>query len=209
MGRIKCRFSYANVMATLAVFIALGGGAYAVTKAPKNSVTSKSIKKGAVRSVDVRNDGLKGIDIDESTLSGIQGPKGDIGQQGPPGPTAGAVMDTGEDPVANPDSTFGNFATLDAPTSGRILVLYSNSGVTADCSAGNPDIGLYVDDVPVPDTKRELTDETPSSAHALGITATAVGPGEHLIRANLDCPDGNLLTSMSPFPALGGLLLGG
>jgi hypothetical protein len=47
MNRIRQQFTYANVMATIAVFIALGGGAYAVTAA-KNSVKTKSIKNGAV-----------------------------------------------------------------------------------------------------------------------------------------------------------------
>ena len=32
--------SYANVMATIALFIALGGGAYALTTLPRNSVTT-------------------------------------------------------------------------------------------------------------------------------------------------------------------------
>ncbi|MDX6234313.1 MAG: hypothetical protein QOH68_3410 [Nocardioidaceae bacterium] len=65
--------TYANVMATAAVFIALGGGAYAAAVA-KNSVTSKAVK----------NDSLKGIDIKESTLdtSGLQGPPGERGASG-------------------------------------------------------------------------------------------------------------------------------
>jgi hypothetical protein len=48
MARIRSHLTYANVMATIAVFIALGGGAYAVYTAPKNSVVTKSIKDGAV-----------------------------------------------------------------------------------------------------------------------------------------------------------------
>ncbi len=53
-GRLRSKLTYANVMATLAVFIALGGGAYAVSLA-KNSVKSKQIKNGAVKSKDVGN----------------------------------------------------------------------------------------------------------------------------------------------------------
>jgi hypothetical protein len=52
LRRIAGRFSYANVMATIAVFLALGGGAYAVT-AKKNSVKSKSIKDGQVLTADL------------------------------------------------------------------------------------------------------------------------------------------------------------
>jgi hypothetical protein len=42
------RLSYANVMATIAVFIALGGGAYAAFKLPQNSVGTKQLKDRAV-----------------------------------------------------------------------------------------------------------------------------------------------------------------
>ena len=37
MKRISAKLSYANVMATVAVFLALGGGAYAATQLKKNS----------------------------------------------------------------------------------------------------------------------------------------------------------------------------
>ena len=43
MERLRNSVSYANVMATIAVFLALGGGAYAALRLPKNSVgTSRS-----------------------------------------------------------------------------------------------------------------------------------------------------------------------
>ena len=40
--------SYANVVATLALFVALGGSAYAIKQLPKNSVGTKQLKKTAV-----------------------------------------------------------------------------------------------------------------------------------------------------------------
>jgi hypothetical protein len=56
LSRIRPRLSYANVVATLALFIVLGGGAYATidrkigTKdLKKNAVTTKKIKKQAVK----------------------------------------------------------------------------------------------------------------------------------------------------------------
>ena len=55
---IRSNLTYANVMATIAVFGVLGGGAFAaakVSKAPKNSVVSKSIKNGAVKKKDLAN----------------------------------------------------------------------------------------------------------------------------------------------------------
>jgi hypothetical protein len=45
ISAIRARLSYGNVIATLALFVALGGAAYAATTAPKNSVASKSIRR--------------------------------------------------------------------------------------------------------------------------------------------------------------------
>ena len=58
-------------MATIAVFVALGGGAYAAVKLPKNSVGPKQIAKNAVRSGEVRNNSLIGRDIRESRLGTV------------------------------------------------------------------------------------------------------------------------------------------
>jgi hypothetical protein len=46
--RIRSRLNYANVMATIAVFLALGGAAVAVTKLPRKSVGTKQLKNRAV-----------------------------------------------------------------------------------------------------------------------------------------------------------------
>jgi hypothetical protein len=42
MRRIRSKVTYANVVATLALFVALGGSAYAATQLPKNSVGTSS-----------------------------------------------------------------------------------------------------------------------------------------------------------------------
>lgn len=67
MSKLKERVTYANVVATLALFIALGGGAYAVTVS-KNSVSSKSVKNNSLKGKDVKQNSLTAADIDESTL---------------------------------------------------------------------------------------------------------------------------------------------
>ena len=60
LQKLRSRLTYANVMATVAVFIALGGGAYASLNLPANSVDSQNIVNNQVKSVDVRNDTLSG-----------------------------------------------------------------------------------------------------------------------------------------------------
>lgn len=57
---IRDRLSYANVMATLAVFIALGGASYAAIRIPANSVGSRQVKDNSVRGKDIK-DGAVGI----------------------------------------------------------------------------------------------------------------------------------------------------
>lgn len=52
-GRRGLRLSYANVMSTIAVMVALGGTSYAALSLPNNSVTSKKIKNGAVHASDL------------------------------------------------------------------------------------------------------------------------------------------------------------
>ncbi|GAB3242988.1 hypothetical protein [Nocardioides dilutus] len=57
------RHSYANVASTLALVVALSGGAYAATKLPKNSVGPKQLKANAVSAAKVKDGGLLGADL--------------------------------------------------------------------------------------------------------------------------------------------------
>ncbi|MFN8161727.1 MAG: hypothetical protein U0R52_11875 [Solirubrobacterales bacterium] len=50
---LRPRLSYANVVATLALFLALGGAAYAAFKLPPDSVRSRNIVKGQVKTSDL------------------------------------------------------------------------------------------------------------------------------------------------------------
>jgi hypothetical protein len=59
-----------NVLGIVAIFIALSAGAYAVQKAPKNSVVSKSIKKGAVKSGDIGDGKVTSVDLADETITG-------------------------------------------------------------------------------------------------------------------------------------------
>ena len=69
------RFTYANVMSTLAVVlvVAVGGTASAGVVAKtvaKNTVTSKSIKDETVQSKDVKDASLTGADVADNSLGG-------------------------------------------------------------------------------------------------------------------------------------------
>ncbi len=66
--RLRPQITFANVVSCLALFVALGSGAYAATHLPKNSVGTKQIKKEAVTAVKVKKRTLTGTEIDSSTL---------------------------------------------------------------------------------------------------------------------------------------------
>lgn len=91
MSCIRLRLTYANVMATVAVFIALGGGAYAASSLPASSVGAKQLKKGSVTPSKVAPStvalfkGKKGA----TGSTGAQGAQGSQGPQGPTGNTGG------------------------------------------------------------------------------------------------------------------------
>lgn len=60
MQQLRARFTYANVISTLALFIALGGAtAFAATQLPKNSVGSPQIKKNAVNTGDIARNAVR------------------------------------------------------------------------------------------------------------------------------------------------------
>jgi hypothetical protein len=73
--RIRRHLSYANVTATLALFLALGGGAYAIDKVNSHEIANGTIKsidlknRKAVHAADVKRNGLTGQQIKEKTLN--------------------------------------------------------------------------------------------------------------------------------------------
>jgi hypothetical protein len=51
---VRSKLTYSNVIATMALFIALGGVAVAATQLPRNSVGTKQLKRGAVTAAKIR-----------------------------------------------------------------------------------------------------------------------------------------------------------
>ncbi len=76
MTAIRRRLSYANVMATVGVFLALGGGAIAALRLPARSVGAKQLRKNAVTGVKVRDHSLTGDDLAQIGLSNLKGASG-------------------------------------------------------------------------------------------------------------------------------------
>ena len=126
--KLRDRLSYANVMCTVAVFVALGGTSYALTL-PRNSVDSSQLKtdavgrseirRGAVRSGEVRDRSLRTHDLSLTARRSLRG------RQGPPGVTYHqSVTSSGGRGVGNASSIMPN-------TGGGTLVGFSQS--VANC----------------------------------------------------------------------------
>jgi hypothetical protein len=87
MSRIRARLTYANVTATLALFVALGSGSYAVSAVPAtnavpcctqrdgatflrfNSIRSPNIVNGQVTTADIGPDQVISSDIRDGTIA--------------------------------------------------------------------------------------------------------------------------------------------
>jgi hypothetical protein len=129
---MRPRMTYANAMSTIAVFLALGGSAYAIAR---NSVRSQHIAPGQVKRSDIGRNAVNGGKIANGSLTaaefapgtivpGAAGPMGPIGPAGPAG-TAGAP---GAEGAAGADGADG------APGATNVRHVDSNA-VTVDADA--------------------------------------------------------------------------
>jgi hypothetical protein len=91
MKYLRCRLTYANVTATLALFLALGGAtAFAASQLDKNSVGSKQLKKNSVTAAKIKNGAVTQAKLATSAqtaMMGARGPEGPQGAKGDPGPS--------------------------------------------------------------------------------------------------------------------------
>ena len=65
---LRDRLTYANVVATLALFVALGGTGYAAS--PRSGAAT--VKNRSIRAADLRKNTLTGTEINESKLGGCR-----------------------------------------------------------------------------------------------------------------------------------------
>lgn len=104
------RLTSAKVIATVALMVALGGTSIAAYPllVPRNSVGPAQLRRGAVRSREVKDHSLEKRDFSSSAvraLRGARGPQGAIGPQGPTGPAAveffAWINTAGEHPIGD------------------------------------------------------------------------------------------------------------
>jgi hypothetical protein len=184
MRKITKALSFANVMASVAVFLALGGAAFAAQQAAKNSVTSASIKNGAVTGKDVKDDSLTGADVNEGTLALAD-------ETRPTGPAGGDLTGVYPNPVIGP-AAIGTGELADAAVNSAKI---ANDSITTskikDSEVGSAEIstGAVRTD--------EIDGDSVGSDELKGVTAV-VGPGVTVNAgtpqtAQVTCPPGRAL----------------
>jgi Collagen triple helix repeat (20 copies) len=139
LTRITRHLSFANAIASLALFVALGGASYAAVNLPANSVGAKQIK---TRAVSLQK-------ITPAARSALKGQKGDPGAQGPMGDSGaqGATGDKGEPGPPGPEGQKGD----PGPTNLRVVTTQVTlaPGATAfpnaDCAPGEEATGGGID----------------------------------------------------------------
>lgn len=120
MSRLWSRLTYANVMATIALFISLGGSSYAVLRVTGKSVVNNSLTGADITDLtsrDIRDHSLLLRDFKRGQLrassqgapgpQGNTGAKGDTGAQGVPGP----LLHT----LGSGQTLFGKYYAFDDP----------------------------------------------------------------------------------------------
>lgn len=95
---LRHHLTYANVVGTLALFVALGGASYAALELPRNSVGASEIKRDGVRGSEIRSGAIRSAEIKDRSLGArdlsfqarraLRGNKGDAGPAGPAGEKA-------------------------------------------------------------------------------------------------------------------------
>ncbi len=199
--------SFANVVSVIALFIALGGGAYAVQVAKKNSVKSSSIRNGSVRSVDIGKGQVRASDIEPGLLQDL------INRPDPP---------TGPDPTTGQTKRTGFVCTQTLPTFVKCLGTEVNMGMagrifatadgSADSGSGGVLVGvntcrLLVDGVAFTNEVVIASDFSPSESFSFAGVTEPVTAGTHSI--NMECKgNGTLPGPRIFFPSLTTLELG-
>ena len=165
-ARARARLTYANVIATVALFIALGGTAWALAR---DSVGAREIIDGSVRSAELRDDDVRGADIRAATISGADVADDSLsgadvreaslllpeGPQGPPGPPgADGSPDTPDQVMDKLQTVDGRNSGLDADTIDATdsLDLLGRSTFNSEAGARTPSFFAYVVNTNVEET---------------------------------------------------------
>lgn len=85
LSRVFGGLTYSNVVATVALFVALGGASYAAFTLPARSVGTRQLKAGSVGTQQLQDKAVTPRKLASSTVRLFKGQKGDTGPRGEQG----------------------------------------------------------------------------------------------------------------------------
>jgi hypothetical protein len=164
LHRLWPRLTYANVLATIAIFISLGGSSYAVLRITGKNVANNSLTGADITNLttrDIRDHSLLRRDFKRGQIlrghRGRTGAKGNTGPQGEPGP----LVDT----LPSGKTEFGKYYALGRP---------AQAGQFAD------DVISYQFPLPSTATEHYLPPGSASTAECQGTFANPTAAPGHL-----------------------------
>ena len=168
MRRIRSHLTYANVMATVAVFIALGGGTTAVALSGTDTVQSDDLGPGAqVKQADVADNAVNSADIVNGSITGA-----DIASSAlPKGRATTSACNPSTDAFVDCGSVTVNLAR-----SSRVLIIADTQWLTANAeSTGEGICRIGVDGSPFgPDAYPGENARNTSGVHRNSVALTNV-----------------------------------
>jgi len=138
------RLTFANVVSCLALFVALGGGAYAATQLPKNSVGPKQLRKNAVTGSKVRKNAIAGRNVRRNSLTGADIKLSTLGRV----PTARSAATAGTANTANTAASANHATAADsAPLPRTLSSGRSETGVWSVVDSAPAGAAVYTADL--------------------------------------------------------------
>jgi hypothetical protein len=193
-SRIRSGVTFSNVTALMALFVALGGTAYAAVKLPRNSVGATQIKKNGVRASEVRAGAVGTSEVKNGSLRlrDFRASEVPVGQQGPQGERgpAGEKGTDGTDGAPGAPGTAQAFARVQANATLQPNVAgfppQNKGAFLISEGEGGAAVGTYCFDTEFRPASAVVTLDNADAAAADRnlIASVAIGRGEDLG----DCP---------------------
>lgn len=169
--KLRSHLSFGNVVAMIALFVALSGTSYAVSKVGakdirKNAVRAKHIKKNQVRSKHIKNRSIRSQDLAPGLIGGtLQSTAGQARRDA--GPT-GVAASANYTPVA----------TLGGLQPGAYVLLAKTNQSASEFTEGRCRLSAEND---YDDSNRGLRPQGTPEAHALQLVHGFAGPGSAVL----------------------------
>jgi hypothetical protein len=142
---VPARLTYANVVATLALFVSLGGGAYAAITLPAGSVGTRQLKNQAVTPAKLSHKTKALLKRGPRGATGARGATGTPGATGAAGPTGPSeVYAAGTAFLATLPATETSLGSMTVPAGSYVLEAKvsmespTGGGSDSECTLGGP-----------------------------------------------------------------------